>query len=126
GSDTMSVPISIALLNDYEVIAQGVRRMIEPFSDRVEVVDTAIGDDGIDVPVDIALYDTFGRPGIDFGRVRDLVADPKVDRVAIYTSTLRHDATDRLLDLGVAGCLSKSLSAADLVRALENIHRGKV
>ena len=38
-----SVPIKIAILNDYELVVAGIRRMLEPHAGRVKVVETVVG-----------------------------------------------------------------------------------
>jgi DNA-binding NarL/FixJ family response regulator len=123
-SDTS--PVRVVLVNDYELVVAGIRSMLEPYADRVCVVDTVVGSAELDQSADIALYDTFGRPDLGLDRIRALIAQPGAGHVVIYTSSLPPDTTYRLLDMGVAGCLSKSLTAVDLVRALERIQDGEV
>ncbi len=122
----MTEPIKIAILNDYELVVAGIRRMLEPHAGRVKVVETVVGSADVDHEVDIALYDTFGRADVGVDRISALVANPRIGHVVIYTTSMPADATRQLLELGVSGCLSKSLSAIDLVRSLERVHRGEV
>jgi len=122
----MTEPIKIAILNDYELVVAGIRRMLEPYSARVKVVETVVGTAEVDRTVDIALYDTFGRPDLGIARLASLVANPGIGNVVVYTTSMPAETTRHLLELGVAGCLSKSLSAIDLVRSLERVHRGEV
>lgn len=121
----MPPTITLALLNDYELVVAGISRMLEPYSARVRVVDTVVGSANIDQPVDIALFDTFGRADLALDRLGKLVADELVRHVVVYTTAMPMDIIDHLLELGVAGCLSKSLSSADLVRSLERINEGE-
>lgn len=122
----MSEPIKIAILNDYELVVAGIRRMLEPYATRVKVVETVVGKAEIDHDVDVALYDTFGRVDVGIDRLTSLVANPHVGHVVVYTTSMPAETTRELLDLGVSGCLSKSLSAIDLVRSLERVRRGEV
>lgn len=122
----MTEPIKIAILNDYELVVAGIRRMLEPHAARVKVVETVVGSAGIDHEVDVALYDTFGRADLGVERISSLVASPRIGHVVIYTTSMPAETTRQLLELGVSGCLSKSLSAIDLVRSLERVHRGEV
>ena len=119
-------PVRIALLDDYELIVAGVQRMLEPFAERVKVVETLAGSATVDQPVDIALYDTFGRADLGVDCIAELVANPDVGNVVVYTSSMPPDRIDELVELGVSGCLSKALSSTDLVRCLENIHDGRL
>jgi DNA-binding NarL/FixJ family response regulator len=122
----MTEPIKIAILNDYELVVAGIRRMLEPYGARVKVVETVVGSAEIDRDVDVALYDTFGRVDVGVNRLSSLVANPHVGHVVVYTTSMPAEATRQLLELGVSGCLSKSLSAIDLVRSLERVNRGEV
>lgn len=54
-----AAPIRLALLNDYDVVVEGLRHMLEPYADRVRVEDVSVQAD-VDSCVDIALYDAFG------------------------------------------------------------------
>ena len=53
-------PIRVAIVNDYEIVVAGVAAMLEPYRDRVSVVEL---DAGLPVvsDVDVVLYDTFGQ-----------------------------------------------------------------
>ena len=121
----MTEPIKIAILNDYELVVAGIRRMLEPHAGRVKVVETVVGSADVDHEVDIALYDTFGRADVGVDRISALVANPRIGHVVIYTTSMPADATRQLLELGVSGCLSKSLSAERLVDELELIATGE-
>mgnify|MGYP000846389019 CR=1 FL=1 len=65
----MTDPLRVILANDAELIIQGLRGLLGPYSDRVEVVATATGDPDIvqealiDTDADVMLIDAFGRTG---------------------------------------------------------------
>jgi len=122
----MSTPIRLAVVNDYELVVAGVRRMLEPYDGRIRVVETVVGDDDVVHDVDVALYDTFGRADVGQERLRSLIESPRIGRVVIYTSSMPAETTRELIELGVSGCLSKSLSAIDLVRSVERVARGEI
>ena len=116
--------VRVAVLNDYEVIVAGVAGMLEPFADRVTVVEAAVNE----VPhrrADIALFDTFGGRRHVLGRARQMVADRLVRHVVLYT----WDATEEFLavaqNMGIAGVLFKSAPAIELVDGLERVCRGE-
>jgi hypothetical protein len=54
-----------------------------------------------------------------------IIANPRIGHVVIYT-TSRRDATRQPPRVGCVGCLSKSLSAIDLVRSLNACTVGEV
>src|SRR3954449_1305467 len=60
GVEASGRPVRVALVNDYELIVVGVAALLEPFRDRVEVVEL---DSNLPVlrDVDVILYDTFGQ-----------------------------------------------------------------
>ena len=57
-------PLRVAVINDHELIIQGVAAMLEPYADVVRVVELDAGTT-VAQPVDIALYDTYARTGFD-------------------------------------------------------------
>jgi DNA-binding NarL/FixJ family response regulator len=116
--------IRVALLNDYEVIVAGLAAMLEPYRDRIAVVDLATGGPP-HRPADIALFDTFGGRRHVLGRARQMVVDDLVQHVVLYT----WDATEEFLTvahhMGVSGVLFKSATAEELVRGLERVCGGE-
>ncbi|MGI8523492.1 MAG: response regulator transcription factor [Nocardioides sp.] len=116
--------IRLAIVNDYEVVVHGLASMLRSYSDRIQVVEMDATTD-VGVRVDIVLYDTFAQGVTDRARIAGLVADPGVDRVVVYT--WHPDDAPRGLggNHGVAAYLSKQLTAAELVAALEDVHHGR-
>lgn len=117
--------VRAAVANDYELVIAGVRAMLEQFGDRVRVVDTVIVGEPLAEPVDVVLFDTFGRPDDAVGGVKQLLDTDGVGRVALYTGTPRPAQVNSALDAGAAAVLSKARPAAALVDALERVHRGE-
>ena len=117
-------PIRVTLVNDYEIIVQGLYRMLEPFGDRVRVVEMEAG--GLPtVPTDIALFDTFGGRRYSLARVKAMARDLSIGKVVLYTwdapPAFRTDVSEHAIDAVVL----KSESGEGLVAALERIHRGE-
>lgn len=118
-------PIRVALVNDFEIVVRGLHAMLAPYPDRITVVELD-SDTHPAVQADLALYDAFSMEGTQGGDLADLVRDPHIGRLVIYTwaadvADLRAEARS----LGVAGVLSKSLPAAELVEALVALHSGE-
>ncbi len=117
-------PIRVALVNDYEIIVEGLREMLRPFADRIEIVETVTGDTP-DGAADIALFDTFAGRRHALERVREMLADRDIGRVVLYT----WDAPDAFLDdvttMRIDGVILKSETGQQLVEALERIHCGE-
>lgn len=118
-------PVTLAIVNDYEVVVVGLAEMLAPFAERVRVVDLEV-DREVRRPVDVALYDTFTATQVDAGDIDRLVADENVGAVAAYTWNMQPPLVARAREKGVRGYLSKSLTAERLVECLERIAAGEV
>jgi DNA-binding NarL/FixJ family response regulator len=118
-----SAPITVALVDDYDVVLAGLARMLDGYRDRVVVAEIDANEAVHDV-VDIALYDSFAQPESDHDEVAALVANPRARRVVVYTWNFHPDLVESARRLGVHGYLSKTLPARDLVAALEAVHAG--
>ena len=117
-------PITVALVNDYEIILRGLHSMLTPFADRIEVVEhETLGTP--DHPADVALFDTFASRRDALDRARDMIAEGKVKHVVLYT----FDATEEFLsiarDVGVSGVVLKSATGDVLATAIERVMAGE-
>ena len=121
----MSPPIAVALVNDYDVVLEGVARMLDRYRDRTIVVELD-ANRGVKDEADIVLYDNFAQPESDKDEVSTLVANPRARRVVVYTWNFHPELIENARRQGVHGYLSKTLSARDLVAALEAVHAGEV
>jgi DNA-binding NarL/FixJ family response regulator len=117
-------PIRVAIVNDYEMVVAGVAAMLSPFSDRVAVVEI---DAGLPVAsdVDVILYDTFGQVQGDGVDLEDLVHGGPA-KVVIYSWNVQPELVERSLSKGANGYVSKAFTAAQVVDAIEAVHRGEV
>ena len=118
-------PIRIALIDDYDVVLMGIAGMLEPYRDRVEVVEID-ANKPLRASVDIALYDSFGQTNSDGDDIETLAHSPHARHVVVYTWDFHPDQISRARRQGAHGYLSKALPAADLVRALHDINAGRV
>jgi DNA-binding NarL/FixJ family response regulator len=114
----------VALINDYEIMVRGLESMLRPFRDRIEVVELDV-EQNPDQTVDVALFDTYGHPRLGLDRVADLAHDPHVRAVAVYTWSFTPERFDAARAAGARGVLAKSMSAEELVDALQQIGRQK-
>lgn len=116
-------PVRVAVVNDYELVVVGVAALLEPFSDRVAVLEL---DSGLPVmtEVDVVLYDTFGQPqgdGLDLDVLREGGA-----KVAIFSWNLQPELVNRSIELGASAYLTKGLDGEALVQAIEDVHDGRL
>ena len=121
----MSSPITVALVDDYDVVVIGVANILEQYRDRVVIAEIDTNKSVSDL-VDIVLYDSFAQPESDHQEIGVLVANPRARRVVVYTWNFHPDLIQSAMDQGAQGYLSKALPARDLVAALEAVHAGEV
>jgi DNA-binding NarL/FixJ family response regulator len=117
-------PITVALVNDYDIVLMGVANMFERYRDRVVVAELD-SNEAVEDAVDIVLYDNFAQPESDRDELAVLVANPRARRVVIYTWNFHPDLISRAQQHGAHGYLSKTLPARELVAALEAVHTGE-
>lgn len=127
GTSDAHVPGSrprVAVVNDFEVVVAGLAAMLQPFQDRIDLVDAFLVDEEANGPIDLALYDTFGRQGLETVELTKLLARPEVARVAIYSFNFDETAIEEALAAGAVGYLSKATPASQLVEQLEVLASG--
>ena len=117
--------IRIALVNDYDVVVVGLARILDRYADRLVIVEIDTNESVAD-RADIVLYDTFAQPESDRFEISELVANPLVGKVAVYTWNLHVELIEQARAQGAAGYLSKGLPARDLVASLEAVHAGEM
>ncbi len=116
--------ITVALVDDYDVVLMGIANMFDRYRDRVVVaeIDATMP---LEDSVDIVLYDSFAQPESDHKEVGELVANPRARRVVVYTWNFHPDLIASAKAHGAHGYLSKTLPARELVAALEAVHAGE-
>jgi DNA-binding NarL/FixJ family response regulator len=117
--------ITVALVDDYDVVLLGVARMLDRYRDRIRVVEID-ANEAVDDVVDIVLYDSFAQSESNQEEIAVLVGNPRAHRVVVYTWNFHPDLIDNALRQGAHGYLSKTLPARELVQALEAVHTGEV
>jgi DNA-binding NarL/FixJ family response regulator len=119
------VPITVALVNDYDVVLAGLARMLDRYRDRAVIVELD-ANEPVEEVVDVVLYDSFAQPESDRDEVATLVANPRSRRVVVYSWNLHPHLIENARRQGAHGYLSKTLSARELVAAIEAVHAGEV
>jgi len=121
--------VRLVLVDDHEMVIEGLKAMLAPFSDRVDVVGHAVGAErAIDVIEDlnpeIVLCDVRmrGSSGLELClQLRERIPACKVVMLSVYDD---EQYLYQALRVGAAGYLLKSISSAELVHQLELIHDG--
>jgi len=114
--------IRLAIVDDYAVVVAGVASFLA--QEHIDVVETGASEPVIS-DVDIVLFDTFGQTEGRGISVADFVRDSGA-KVVIYSWNLQPQLIKQALDEGARGYLSKVLTGAEIVRALERVMRGEV
>lgn len=94
--------VRVAAVNDYELIVSGVAQMLSAYDGRLMVCDKIIVGEAIEHgPIDVALYDTYGRSGIVGQALAALLRTPDVRHVAMFTMDLRPELIEDARCAGV-------------------------
>lgn len=120
-SSSQGVP-RVAIINDHELIVRGVKAMLKPFDHLVHVVELESGSP-VRERVDIALYDTYTKTDLSGKDLDDLVENPQVGQVVLFTWTLTDEMVNAARDRGISAALPKSMDAPALAEALFQMHR---
>ena len=118
------------LVDDHEMVIEGLKAMLTAFSDRVRVVGQAVGAERAlevikELNPDIVLCDVRmqGSSGLDLCQaLRERDADRKVVMLSVYDD---EQYLFQAMRVGASGYLLKSISSDELVRQLEFVHRGE-
>jgi DNA-binding NarL/FixJ family response regulator len=118
--------VRVAAVNDYEIVVAGLAAMLAEHSDRLVVMDAIIAGEPLKAPVDVALYDTFGRVGLAADALRMLAAMDDVGRVAVFTNDLDPRLIAEAEEAGARGFISKQLSGDAIADAVVRIAQGEL
>jgi DNA-binding NarL/FixJ family response regulator len=123
-------PVRIVLVDDHEMVRQGLKSMLAPFRGRIRVVgEAADAEDAIRVvealDPDVVLCDLRlqGVSGLDLCR-RLLERDPN-RRVVLLSVYDDEQYVFQALRAGASGYLLKKISGEELVRHLELVYAGE-
>ncbi len=122
---TAARPLTVALVDDYDVVLVGLAHMFDEYRDRVVVAEID-SNQTLDDTIDIVMYDSFAQPESDHDEIELLVRNPRATHVVVYTWNFQPELVRSALDLGVHGYLSKTLPARELVAALESVQAGEI
>lgn len=118
-------PMTVALMNDYEVVVRGLASLLEGFTDELTIVELDVATPTSAV-VDIVLYDTFAMGDAGDDALKEVLSSNSESALVFYTWNLAPRVVVEARARGVRGVLSKALSAEELVKCLQRIRRGEV
>jgi DNA-binding NarL/FixJ family response regulator len=72
---TVRPPITIALVDDYDIVVMGIAHILQQYQDRVVIAELDTNQ-AVSDAVDIVLYDCFGQPESDHDEISVLIRNP--------------------------------------------------
>lgn len=124
-SESGAAVVTVGVIDDYDVIVQGVAALLGAHPDLVRVVDCSTRG-GPQERVDVALLDCFALPDHGAEMIRLAAVHRNVGKVAVYTWASEPDLIDAAFGYGASGYLSKGLSGRELAEALVAVHKGEL
>ncbi|MDA2895171.1 response regulator transcription factor [Mycolicibacterium sp. BiH015] len=126
-----TIPVRVVLVDDHEMVIEGLKAMLAAFRSRIRVVGVTVGADNaltvIDgLKPDIVLCDVRmqGASGLDLCRaIRERDPQRRVVLLSVYDD---EQYLFQALRVGASGYLLKGISSDQLVRQLEDVHAGRI
>src|SRR3954463_4181081 len=124
-----SPPVRLVLVDDHEMVIEGLKAMLAAFEDRVQVVGQAVGAERAlsvieDLDPDIVLCDVRmqGSSGLDLClELRERDPKRKVVLLSVYDD---EQYLFQAMRVGASGYLLKGINSDELVRQLEYVQDG--
>jgi len=121
--------VRVVLVDDHEMVIEGLKAMLAPFASRVEVIGEAVGAEKAmtvieELEPDIVLCDIrmAGVSGLDLCReIRERHPERKVILLSVYDD---EQYLFQAMRVGASGYLLKGISSDELVRQLEGVQAG--
>jgi DNA-binding NarL/FixJ family response regulator len=117
-------PVTVALVNDYDIVVAGLAAMLEPFRSRIRVLDHAV-ERTPRRAVDVSLFDTYGEVSGQVERLRELVDNPLAGAVVVFSFGASPALIGMALAAGAAGFVAKTVTARQLADALIAVSEGR-
>jgi two-component system, NarL family, response regulator LiaR len=116
--------ISVALVNDYMIVLEGLRAVLKPSEPEIRVVEMDVRV-GPRRNVDVTLFDTYGDHGTLPTTVRSLCADASNGAVVVFSFSDRPDAVRRAMRAGAQGFISKAVARPQIIEGITAAARGE-
>jgi two-component system, NarL family, response regulator LiaR len=126
GKHRVRVPetIRVALVNDYQIVLEGLRALLRPYDPEIKVVELDV-EGNPHSAVDVTLFDTYGEVQELRQRVRGLAADATNGAIVVFSFSDDAALAGTFLHAGAQGFISKALPAEQIVDGIRAIARGE-
>jgi two-component system, NarL family, response regulator LiaR len=116
--------IRVALVNDYEIVLQGLRALLRPYAPGIRVVELDVRTTPARA-VDVTLFDTYGEATAIRERVEDLASDATNGAIIVFSFTDDLAFANSLVRAGAQGFISKAIPATQIVDGIRAAARGE-
>lgn len=116
--------IRVALVNDYEIVLEGLRALLRPYDPEIKVVELDV-EENPRRAVDVILFDTYGEVQELRQRVRSLAADATNGAIVVFSFSDDAALAGTFLPAGAQGFISKALPAEQIVNGIRAAARGE-
>ena len=116
--------IRVALVNDYEIVLEGLRALLRPYDPEISVVELDVAENPLST-VDVTLFDTYGEVQERRRRVRELAADASNGAIVVFSFSDDAALAGIFLRAGAQGFISKALPAEQIVNGIRAAARGE-
>jgi two-component system, NarL family, response regulator LiaR len=120
----MHESIRVALVNDFELVLEGLRALLRPYAPGIRVVELDVRATP-ERTVDVTLFDTYGEAGALRERVRELSSDPGNGAVVVFSFSNDAALAKGVMQAGARGFISKASPAAQIVDGIRKAARGE-
>jgi two-component system, NarL family, response regulator LiaR len=116
--------IRVALVNDYEIVLEGLRSLLRPYEPAIRVVELDVNQKP-ESTVDVTLFDTYGEATAMRDRARDLASDAENGAVIVFSFSDDVALADSLIRAGAQGFISKAMPVEQIVDGIRAAARGE-
>ena len=116
--------IRVALVNDYEIVLQGLRALLRPYAPGIRVVELDVQTTP-DSVVDVTLFDTYGEATAIRERVEELASDAANGAIIVFSFSDDLAFANSLVHAGAQGFISKARPATEIVDGIRAAARGE-
>jgi two-component system, NarL family, response regulator LiaR len=120
----MDESIRVALVNDYEIVLEGLRGLLRPYAPGIRVVELDVNTTP-DRTVDVTFFDTYGETAALRDRVRELASDAANGAVIVFSFSNDAALANSAMRAGAQGFISKASPATQIVEGIRAAARGE-
>jgi DNA-binding NarL/FixJ family response regulator len=116
--------IRVALVNDYEIVLEGLRALLRPYSPGIRLVELDVRTTPAN-PVNVTLFDTYGEATAPLERVRELASDKTNGAIIVFSFSEHMAVAESVVRAGAQGFISKAIRAPQIVDGIRAAARGE-